>query len=156
MTAILATVPLIAILCALGYIDARTRRLPDWLTLPLIALGLGVTWVLVPAHLGFHIFAAALGYLAFWSIATFYRRLRGYDGLGLGDAKLLAAAGAWLGPLSLPPVILVAPVSALATAGLLHLAGRPLSLQSSLPFGPFLGAGFILLWGLQSFGMVPW
>jgi leader peptidase (prepilin peptidase)/N-methyltransferase len=148
----LATLLLAAALAALAMIDIRTGRLPDVLTLPLVALGIGVTALLEPDQLSFHAAAAALGYTSLWLIATLYRRHRGHDGLGLGDAKLLAAAGAWLGPLALAPLVLVASLSALATIGLLRLAGRPVSLQSSLPFGPFLGAGFLFLWCLRMAG----
>jgi leader peptidase (prepilin peptidase)/N-methyltransferase len=102
-----------------------------------------------------HILAAILGFLSFYLIATFYRRLRGYDGLGLGDAKLLAAAGAWLGPLYLAPVVFVSAVLALVAALILRLLGRQVSLQSTLPFGPFLSASFFGFWCLKISGWSP-
>lgn len=148
MTAALATAALVILLGALTYTDIRSRRLPDWLTLPLVLLGVATTALLMPEKLSAHLFAAAAGFVNLWAIAALYRRYRGFDGLGLGDAKLLAAAGAWLGPLSLAPLVLVASVSALATVGVLRLAGQPVSMHTALPFGPFLGAGFFLLWCL--------
>lgn len=147
-----ASILLAVILAALAIVDIRTGRLPDVLTLPLLALGIGVTAVLQPEQLGPHCIAAALGYASLWLVAVLYRRHRGHDGLGLGDAKLLAAAGAWLGPLALAPLVLLASLSALATIAVMRMAGRPVSLQSSLPFGPFLGAGFLLLWCLRIAG----
>lgn len=148
----LATLLLAAVLAVLAIIDIRTGRLPDALTLPLVALGIGATAVLEREQLGLHAVAAVLGYASLWLVAMLYRRHRGHDGLGLGDAKLLAAAGAWLGPLALAPLVLVASLSALATMAVLRMAGRPVSLQSSLPFGPFLSAGFLLLWCLKMAG----
>lgn len=130
-------------------IDIRSRRLPDYLTLPLIALGLFLTLALKPAALPLQLLAALLGFLAFYLIATLYRRLRGFDGLGLGDAKLLAAAGAWLGPLYLAPVVFVSAGLALVAALILRLLGRQVSLQMTLPFGPFLSAGFFGFWCLK-------
>ena len=72
--------------------------------------------------------------------------LRGRDGVGEGDAKLLAASGAWLGAALLPQVILLAASTALAAALCLRLAGNRLSAGSALPFGPFLAFATWLLW----------
>lgn len=121
----------------------------------MIALGLFLTLVLEPTAILPHAVAALLGFLAFYLIATLYRRLRGYDGLGLGDAKLLAAAGAWLGPLYLAPVVFVGAVLALVAALILRLLGRNVSLQMTLPFGPFLSASFFGFWCLKISGWSP-
>ena len=133
------------VLAAASVIDLRSRRLPDYLTLPLVGLGLFRAWSIEPNSILPHLLAALLGFLTFYLIATFYRRVRGFDGLGLGDAKLLAAAGAWLGPLYLAPVVFVGAMLALAAALSLRLLGRQVSLQSTLPFGPFLSASFFWL-----------
>ena len=71
-----------------------------------------------------------------------YRRLRGREGMGLGDAKLLGAAGAWVGWQGLAGVLLIAAVTGLATAVVL----RRTSLSDALPFGPFLALGIWLTW----------
>jgi len=89
---------------------------------------------------------AALGYLFLAGVAWAYRRLRGREGLGLGDAKLFAAAGAWVGAFALPSVLLGAAVSALAAAAVMVLCGRSLSRSSALPFGPFLAAATWAVW----------
>ena len=133
-------------------IDLRTRRLPDWLILPLVAIGPAVTTIFSPADLLPNILAALIGFLAFWLIARLYHSLRGYDGLGLGDAKLLAAAGAWLGPLYLAPVVFVSAILAIGAALILRLLGREVSLQTTLPFGPFLGVSFFGFWCLKISG----
>lgn len=142
-------------LAAASAIDLRSRRLPDCLTLPLTALGLIQALAVELGAILPHTLAALLGFLSFYFIATFYRRIRGYDGLGLGDAKLLAAAGAWLGPLYLAPVVFVGAVLALVAALILRLLGRNVSLQSTLPFGPFLSAGFFGFWCLKISGWSP-
>ena len=84
-------------LLALGWIDWTHMVLPDALTLPLVLAGLGVTWRLEPEALTDHAAAAIAGYVAFRLLELGYRRLRGRDGLGQGDAKLAAACGAWVG-----------------------------------------------------------
>ncbi|MGC1886837.1 MAG: prepilin peptidase, partial [Stellaceae bacterium] len=94
----------------------------------------------------------ALGYLSLVAIAALYRALRSREGLGGGDAKLLAASGAWLGAAALPQVILLAALSALAAAGFLRLAGIRLGIHSALPFGPFLALATWVLWLFGPFG----
>ncbi len=144
--AMLATVGLGLVLLILSLIDVRTFLLPDTLTLPLILAGLGVTAVLAPAQLGPHAMTAAAGFGLFWALNEGYRLWRGQDGLGLGDAKLLAGAGAWLGPLALPSVILIAALAGLIAAGAARLAGHAVDRTTALPFGPFLALGFWIVW----------
>jgi leader peptidase (prepilin peptidase)/N-methyltransferase len=133
-------------LLALGWIDWRRFILPDALTLPLIVLGLAAAWGLAPDELWDRLAGAVCGYLLLWGVAWLYRRLRGRDGLGLGDAKLLAAAGAWVGAGGLPSVLAGAAIAALAAAGGMMLAGRRLDRHTALPFGPFLAAATWLVW----------
>ena len=139
--------------CALGWLllalaacDWRSFRLPDALTLPLILLGLFTTWWLDPDQAPDHAVAAALGYLGFRALAWAYRRWRGREGLGQGDAKLLAGAGAWLGVAALPDVILFAALAGLAMAVALKLRGRAVGARTMLPFGPCLALATWLLW----------
>ncbi len=146
------TVLLLATLIIASIIDLRTQRLPDWLTLPLGAFGLILTAVFTPDDLLPNALAAALGFLALWLVAHTYRTLRGRDGLGLGDAKLLAAAGAWLGPLYLAPLVFIAAILALVATLILRLVGREVSFQTTLPFGPFLSVGLFLCWCLKLSG----
>lgn len=133
-------------LLALAVCDWETFRLPDALTLPLLLLGLGTTWWLWPEAVADRALAAALGYLAFRGVALLYRRLRKRDGLGAGDAKLLAAAGAWLGVAALSWVVLLAAVIGLALAGALALRHRRVSGRLMIPFGPCLALATWLLW----------
>jgi leader peptidase (prepilin peptidase) / N-methyltransferase len=140
-------------LLTLGWIDLRCWLLPDALTLPLIVAGLVQAAIFAPDELTGRGAGAALGYLGLWLVAIAYRRLRGRDGLGMGDAKLLAAIGAWTGALALPQVVLLAACSALLVALGFTLAGIRLRAATPLPFGPFLAlaAWAIWLWGPLSF-----
>jgi len=137
-------------LLVLALIDWLEMRLPDRLTVPLTGLGF-LTALSVPggdpvaSGVG-----AIVGYGVFALTGTLYRRLRGQDGLGLGDAKLLAAVGAWLGWQALAPVVLISSLLALATLAVHRLAtGRPHSAHEPFPFGPFLCCGFWLIWLLD-------
>jgi leader peptidase (prepilin peptidase) / N-methyltransferase len=133
-------------LLTLGWIDVRCWQLPDTLTLPLVIAGLGAAAAFDPEQLTERALGAALGYLSLRAIAVLYRRLRHREGLGQGDAKLLAASGAWVGVDALPQVILVAAVLALMAAACLRLAGVRFGAHSALPFGPFLAFATWLLW----------
>ncbi len=131
-------------LLALAWIDAETYRLPDPLTLPLILAGLAEAAWQAPEQLTERALAAALGYILFWLLGAAYRRLRGWDGLGMGDAKLLAAGGAWLGLAMMPNLLLLAALSALAYA-LIRTRGAATG-TFRLPFGPFLAGAIWVIW----------
>jgi len=133
-------------LATLSAIDLHAYRLPDALTLPLTALGLAATPLVMEASLWWQAASALLGFAVLAAVAFAYAKLRDRPGLGLGDAKLLAAAGAWLGMQALPSVLLLACGSALL--GLLIRAWRTgsLSATSRVPFGPFLAFGIWLVW----------
>jgi leader peptidase (prepilin peptidase) / N-methyltransferase len=132
---------------ALALIDGRHFRLPDAVTLPLLLAGLLQTAWAAPDHLFDHAAAALLGWVAFRIVAWFYRRLRGVEGLGQGDAKLLAAAGAWLGIQALPVV-----VSAGAALTLLAVLARAAWLRrmpgraERIAFGPGLATSLFACW----------
>jgi leader peptidase (prepilin peptidase)/N-methyltransferase len=133
-------------LLALGWIDARRWLLPDPLTLPLVIAGLAAAAAFDPPQLTDRALGAVLGYLSLRVVALLYRGLRGREGLGNGDAKLLAASGAWVGAMALPQVVLGAALSALFTVACLRLAGIRLGAASALPFGPFLALATWLVW----------
>lgn len=139
-------------LLALALVDFRSLLLPDRLTLPLLWLGLlaaaaGTVPGLTPERT---IYGAAGGYSALWLLARGYRLLREKEGLGLGDAKLLAALGAWTGVERLPWIVLLATLTAavallVAWLAVGYVADRP------FPFGPALAfsgwAVFLWLYG---------
>ena len=133
-------------LLALGWIDLRRWLLPDALTLPLIVAGLALAAVFAREELLDCALGAVLGYLGLRAIALIYRGLRRREGLGQGDAKLLAAAGAWVGASALPQLVFGAALSALVTVVALRLAGVRLGAHSALPFGPFLALATWLIW----------
>lgn len=132
-------------LLALAWIDYESLRLPDALTLPLIPAGLLATSWLQPDLTTDHALAAALAYSFLRLVALAYRHLRHREGLGQGDAKLLAALAAWTGLEALPQILLLAALLGLAAALTLRLRGRPLSATTQIPFGPCLAlAGWII------------
>lgn len=140
-----ATLVLGWVLLTLSWIDHRHLLLPDVLTLPLIPAGLLVTWTVSPESLPHHLLGAALGYAGLTAVAALYHRARGRAGLGAGDAKLFAAAGAWLSWQALPSVLLIAGTLGLVLA-MAGGAGRRLTADTAVPFGPALAGAFWLVW----------
>jgi len=131
---------LLGVLAWLSYVDWKTYRLPNILTKPLIALGLIFNLNLsLDAYT--YLLGAILGYAIFWTIETAYRLIKKREGLGRGDAKLLAAGGAWCGALALPFIILIA-----SSAGLIYIFSKPKTERTTLKlaFGPFLAAGIAI------------
>ena len=133
-------------LLALALIDLEHLILPNEITLPLIPAGLAVAWVLEPARVVHHAGAAVAGFLFVVILRWAYGRLRGREGIGLGDAKFLAAAGAWVSWQGLPGLVLLAAVAALAANGIRALAAGRIDWSREFPFGPFLAGALWLTW----------
>ena len=93
-------------LLALTFIDFDTQLLPDDLTLPLLWGGLLANLFGLFAPLREAVIGAIAGYLSLWSIYWLFKLIRGKEGMGYGDFKLLAALGAWLGWKMLPLIVL--------------------------------------------------
>ena len=137
------------VLLALAIIDLRHMRLPDRLTLPLLAAGLATNIVLAPERLAASAVGAAVGYAGFRGIAFAYRSLRGREGLGAGDAKLLAAAGAWVGWAALLDVVVLASLFGICTVTVLRSSGHNINGTTTIPFGPFLA---LAIWVVRLHG----
>ncbi|TGE34213.1 A24 family peptidase [Desulfosporosinus sp. Sb-LF] len=145
-TRLLLNLVFVAVLVALSLIDLDTFRLPDVLTLPLLGLGILGAFLIPGNPTGWESVFSALGAGGlFWIIALVYPQ-----GMGLGDVKLVAAMGAFLG---FPSIFLAVFAGSFAGAFLgiiLLLAGRK-AFRQQIPFGPYLALGAILtlLWGTQ-------
>jgi leader peptidase (prepilin peptidase)/N-methyltransferase len=146
LAVIAVSVPLAAVLIALSIIDLRTMRLPDAITLPLIAVGLLLAFALGWDGAMWRVGSAAAGFLFLFAIAEGYRAWRGRAGLGLGDAKLFAAAGAWLGLEGLPSVMVWGTCAALLGVLVAILLRQPVEASTRVPFGPYLAFGFWVVW----------
>jgi leader peptidase (prepilin peptidase)/N-methyltransferase len=133
-------------LLALAWIDLNTLRLPDALTLPLTAVGLAAAWLDPSSSLLSSLIGAVAGYGAFLGVQVLYQLARGREGLGRGDAKLLAAGGAWLGWQALPWVVLLAALLGLALALLYRMRGARLTADTAVPFGPPLAFAIWIIW----------
>jgi leader peptidase (prepilin peptidase)/N-methyltransferase len=132
----------IAFACAmivLFAIDYRHRILPDAITLPGILMGFGASLLLPPGPV-----ASLMGLVAgggsLFLINEAYFRIRGHDGLGMGDVKMLAMIGAFLGWKLMVVTLFLGSFSG-SLLGLALITFRRGSMQSALPFGTFLALG---------------
>ena len=138
---------LTASLIALFVIDLQHQLLPNVITLPGIIVGLAFA-AFLPPGLGSSLLGVLLGGAVPYAIAWGYLRLRGAEGLGMGDVKMLAMVGAFLGwPLML--VTLLVGSIAGAVVGLSLMGAGKGSMSLKLPFGTFLAAAawMAMLWG---------
>ena len=141
----LAACALLWALLALAFIDADTQLLPDDITLPLLWGGLAANLFGLFVPLASAVIGAMAGYLALWAVYWLFKLIRGKEGMGYGDFKLLAALGAWLGWPMLPQIVLVSSVLG-AVGGILMIVLKGRDKAVPLPYGPWLaGAGAVAL-----------
>ena len=142
---------LAALMLAITVINSRRYIIPNELTGAAVALAL-LRAGLVGPEAGWHaVISAGLKATAvtlpLLLLMAAYRRWRGRDGLGLGDVKLAAVAGAWLGFVTIFAVIELAALSALAAYAVnAWLRKRPLRATAFLPFGAFLAPAIWIGW----------
>lgn len=131
------------LLLPIAVLDARHFWLPDRLTILLGLAGLVAGGPLFGIALGDRLAGAAAGFASLALVALAYRKLRGVDGMGAGDPKLIAAIGLWTGWQSLPAILLLASLAGLAAA--LAAGGKRLD---RLPLGT------LLCWGAAVWGVL--
>lgn len=140
---------------AIAVIDTRRFTIPDVLSLPAIPLGLLASGKLLVPWSGSlvaldHVIGAILGGAIFWLVREGYSRLRGREGLGFGDVKLAAAAGAWTAWQDLSNVVLLAAVAALGFALIRAVVQRNgLAGTERIAFGAFLAPAIWVVWVLR-------
>lgn len=143
------------VMIAIAVVDARRFLIPNELVLAGLVLGLAAAavvaqpgrWVANVAGAAGRGLVLALLFLAFRML---YRRLRGREGMGLGDVKLAAVAGVWLGWMAVSLAIDIAALSALAAVLLDVLRGRRFTAATRVPFGLFFAPAIWLAWLLDT------
>jgi leader peptidase (prepilin peptidase)/N-methyltransferase len=145
--------PLALVTAGLGWwllltaaLDRQEQWLPDLLTLPLILLGLAAAWAGFGPPLVERLWGAGIGWAVLEAIRWSYRLLRGRDGMGGGDPKLFAAAGAWVGVWNLPVILLVAGLLGIAAALTMMLRGQKVEAGTRMPLGTLLALALWPAW----------
>lgn len=140
---LLAAVLLGWLLLVACFIDLEHMLLPDELTLPLLWSGLWINRVDGFVSAASAIEGAILGYVLLWACNALYRGLRGVDGMGRGDFKLLAGLGAWMGVEAVGPILFWAALLGTLLGIAAMMQGR-MTLRSAMPFGPALAIAGLL------------
>ena len=123
------------------FIDLKHYIIPDILTFPMMVLGFLKSFdpnlnPLFPNYIN-SLLGGIIGYGIIWLLILFYKKIRNKEGMGLGDAKILAVVGFWFGWVSIPFVIFLS-----STIGLIvvipDLLKKKKKLTSQIPFGPYI------------------
>jgi leader peptidase (prepilin peptidase)/N-methyltransferase len=132
-------------LIALSAVDLRTGHLPDPLQAALAVAGFGVVAIGSPVHITWEwaVLGAVTNGAVFWVLRWVISRLKGREAMGLGDVKLVAVGGIWLGPLALPYIMAAGGILTLVGAGIGTVATGRSVWRGEMPLGPGLAAGIL-------------
>ena len=124
------------------FIDLKHYIIPDSLTFPLCIIGFvksfdpNINTTIFPNYIN-SLIGGVFGYLIIWLIIYFYKQIRKKEGMGLGDAKLMAVIGFWFGWISIPFVMFISSVVALIMV-VPSLINKSKKMSSKIPFGPYI------------------
>ncbi len=143
------------LMIAIAVVDARRFIIPDELTIAALALGFVHAALLdtdaIMQSLATAGLRGAVLALAFWGLRIAYGRLRGREGIGLGDVKLAGVAGVWLDWATMPVAVEIAALAALAVYAVRRFrGGRSVRRTIRLPFGLFFAPAIWIGWLLES------
>ena len=138
------------IMIAIAAIDASHFVIPNKLVLVALALGFLEASVSAADRLSGKLLSAGVRAVVlaglFLGFRIAYRRIRGREGLGLGDVKLAAVAGLWLDWMTAAIAIDIAALAALAAVMISAVRGRKISGKTKVPFGLFFAPAIWLGW----------
>ena len=142
------------VMLAIAAIDARAFIIPNELSAAGVLLGLVNAAMLSPAmweSVGIAVLRGLVIALFFYGLRALYFRIRGQQGLGLGDVKLAVVAGVWLDWLTIPIAVEIAALTALAAIGVrTYVLRAPLDTRLKFPFGLFLAPSIWVGWLLEA------
>ncbi len=133
------------VLLTLAALDVAEFWLPNALTCTLALAGIAAGFI-APPDWSERLIGGLAGFGLLWLIGWGYRRLRGREGLGGGDPKLLGAIGLWLGWRMLPFVLVLASLAGLGAVLIAAIRGKPMAATDRLPFGALMAIAAYPLW----------
>lgn len=148
MTVVFA-VCLVVLLVGVSAVDLGSWRIPN--TLNAALGGLGLLWAGWAGTLLTGVLGGAVGLAVPLLIRSAYFKLRGRQGLGLGDVKFLGAAGIWVGWDGLPILLLIASISGLTMVVVQRVTGGDAGSGNRVAFGPHLSLGLLVVWIAKAF-----
>ena len=142
-------------LLVIFFIDLKHYIIPNELTFPLMGIGFlksfdpNLNTLIFPNFVN-SLIGGVLGYSLIWSIIYFYKQIRNKEGMGLGDAKLLAVTGFWFGWISVPFVIFLSSIIALISV-IPSLMTKKRKMTSQIPFGPYIVVATVIYFYLSDY-----
>ena len=130
------------------FIDLKHFIIPNVLTFSLMIIGFiksfdpNLNKAIFPNYIN-SLIGGIFGYLIIWLIIYIYKKVRKKEGMGLGDAKLMAVIGFWFGWISIPFTIFISSTVALILV-IPSLINQSRKMSSEIPFGPYIIIGCIL------------
>ena len=130
------------------FIDLKHYIIPNELTFPLMLIGFvksfdpNLNQTIFPNYIN-SLLGGFFGYAIIWFIIFFYKKVRNKEGMGLGDAKLMAVVGFWFGWLSIPFTIFISSTVALVLV-VPSLIKKTRNMSAQIPFGPYIIFGCII------------
>ena len=130
------------------FIDLKHFIIPNELTFPLMFIGFvksfepNLNQTIFPNYIN-SLIGGVFGYLIIWLIIFFYKKVRNKEGMGLGDAKLMAVVGFWFGWASIPFTIFISSFVALIFS-IPSLIKKNKNMATQIPFGPYIIIGCII------------
>lgn len=134
----------VSLLLICSVIDFNLKIIPDVISLPMIVLSILWVWIHPELDARSSFYGVLLGGGIIYAIAWTYYLLRKQEGIGMGDAKLLAGIGGWLGYQSILPTLLYGSILGSIFGSLVLILSRRFNLKTEIPFGPFLAIGAII------------
>jgi len=130
------------------FIDLKHYIIPNVLVFPLMFIGFlksfdpNLNETIFPNYIN-SLIGGLFGYSIIWLIIFFYKKVRKKEGMGLGDAKLLAALGFWFGWVCIPFTIFFSSVIALIVVTP-SLIKKKKDMTTQIPFGPYIIIGCVI------------
>lgn len=144
------TIDLFDLIFAVGLVSAsvsdfETFEIPDLASIWLFLTGIGAS-IWFGTDWAVALFGAAVWFVIFWTVHVAFRLLRGVDGLGFGDVKLVVGLSLWCGPVETVFVVLAASLSGLIALTLLSLRATEDNQENGVAFAPFLCLSAWVIW----------
>jgi len=146
---------LLLLMVGVAVIDFRRQIIPNEINLAIFVLGFCTSFVTPAVGPIAALVAALFGGVFIAAVQFAFRRLRGYDGIGMGDVKFVAAAATWTGIEGIAMALVLSSFLALTYVGARRLAGSPIGTAERISFGPFLAMGFLVIASVQIFSGKP-
>ena len=140
MTPLYLALPLSVLMISAAIIDIKTRKIPNYIIIAGLAIGIAVNVIRAFVYCDFSIIISCLAGALAGGLPLIAVSLASHGGMGMGDVKFMAMIGSFLGPRCAIEALIVA-ILAGGVYGVILLILKKKNLKSAFAFGPFLAFG---------------